>query len=260
VLRTRVIPTLLLKNGGLVKTVRFEKPRYVGDPINAVRIFNEKEADELILLDIHATRSGRGPDFDLLEQIVSEAFMPVAYGGGVSSVGDARRLLKIGIEKVAINSASLEDASLLRQLAREFGAQCVVGSVDVKRTIRGNPEVFSHSGVKVPERDPVRWAQTLVEHGAGEVLLTSVDRDGTMNGYDVELLRRFDGALPVPLLAAGGAGELHTLRSALRACRLSGLSVGSRFIYQGPHRAVLISYLSIGELEDLQGLKPESTR
>lgn len=251
-LRTRIIPCLLLRQSGLVKTTRFKRPSYVGDPINVVRIFNEKEVDELVLLDIVAGKQRTRPDFDLLEQIASEAFMPVCYGGGVRTVEDARQLLKIGIEKVAVNTAALEDATLVRRLSDAFGAQCVVASVDVKRSLLGRHQVFSHAGVDVPERDPVAWAKRLVKLGAGEVLINSVDRDGTMTGYDLELLRAFDGRLDVPTVACGGAGSVDDMAAALRSCRLSGLGVGARFVYYGPHKAVLVTYLEAAELRRLQ--------
>jgi len=251
-LRKRIIPSLLLERGRLVKTERFRKPKYVGDPINAVKIFNEKEVDELFLLDIGASREGTTPDFKLLEQIATEAFMPVCYGGGVRSPDDVQTLLKLGIEKVAINTAALRRVSFLGELRDRFGAQCVVGVVDVKKRLLGGNAVHSQAGVDTPEKDPVRWAQRLVEAGAGEILLQSVDRDGTLQGLDADLLRTFDGLLDVPLVAAGGASGVEDMRAAFRTCRLSGIAVGARFVYQGPHRAVLISYLSPAELASLR--------
>jgi cyclase len=250
-LRKRIIPSLLLERGRLVKTERFRKPKYVGDPINAVKIFNEKEADELFLFDIGASREGTRPNFALIEQIATEAFMPVCYGGGVRSAEDARTLLQLGIEKVALNTAALQRPALLGELRDRFGAQCVVGVVDVKRRMLGGNAVHSHAGIATPERDPVRWAQRLVDAGAGEILLQSVDHDGTLQGFDLDLLRTFDRALDVPLVAAGGAGSIEHMRAAFTTCRLSGLAVGARFVYQGPHRAVLISYLSPSEIASL---------
>ena len=251
-LRRRVIPCLLLRHGGLVKTRRFDRPVYVGDPINAVKIFNEKEVDELLLLDITATRERRRPDFELVKEIVSEAFMPVGYGGAVTTLEDARTLLKLGVEKVALNSSALVDLRLVTELKDAFGAQCVVGVVDVRKTWRGRYEVFSHAGLKVPEKNPLRWAAAMVEAGAGEIVLQSVDRDGTLSGFELELLRTFDGKLRVPLIAAGGAGTVQDMLDAFRACGLSGLSVGARFVFDGPHRAVLITYLSDLERRQLE--------
>lgn len=250
-LRTRVMPVLLLRRHGLVKTVRFKKPRYVGDPINVVRIFNDKEVDELLLLDIVATRAGTAPDFELLEQIATEAFMPVGYGGGIRTLEQARRVLRVGIEKISLNSVTFDDPSLVRRLADDLGAQCVVVSVDVKRTWRGRYEVFSHSGRKVPERDPLRWIERLVALGAGEVLVNAVDRDGTMIGYDQGLLHSLAGRFDVPIIACGGAKSPADMAQAARIAGVSALGVGARFIYEGPHRAVLVSYLSPGELADV---------
>jgi cyclase len=252
-IRERVIPLLLLEDGGLVKTQKFRNPVYVGDPINVVKIFNEKEVDELILLDIRASRRGVEPDFALIESIVSEAFMPVCYGGGVRTVEHAQRVLALGVEKVAINTAAMETPSLVTELSQRFGAQCVVGVVDVERRF-GRHVVYSHSGRTPPERDPVRWAQRLVALGAGELLIQSVDRDGTMSGFDLELLRSMRGAVAVPVVAAGGAGTLDTLLDALRTGSVSALGVGARFVFFGPHRAVLITYLSGAERRTLRTL------
>ncbi|MFO0594780.1 MAG: AglZ/HisF2 family acetamidino modification protein [Myxococcaceae bacterium] len=251
-LRKRIIPSLLLKgSGGLVKTQKFSDPKYVGDPINAVKIFNEKEVDELFLFDITATKEKRRPNFKMIEEIVSEAFMPVAYGGGVKTLDDARTLLALGVEKIALNTSTFAGLSLVTELKNAFGAQCVVGVVDVKKKLFGGLAVHSHAGAKVVEGDPVAWAKILVNAGCGEILLQSVDRDGTMSGFDLDLLRSFDGKLPVPLVAAGGAGHVDHMKQAFAACRLSGLAVGARFVYQGPSRGVLINYLSRADLDAL---------
>jgi imidazole glycerol-phosphate synthase subunit HisF len=246
VLRKRVIPSLLVQRGGLVKTTRFKRPVYVGDPINAVKIFNEKEVDELFLFDIDASKEGRGPDFDMVKGIVSEAFMPVAYGGGVRTVDDARKLLKLGVEKVALNSAARRDTRLVSDLASRFGAQCVVGVVDVRKRW-GRHVVYSHDGSQVPERSPSSWAQQLVRAGCGEVLVQSVDQDGLMQGFDLALLRGIRGQVSVPVVAAGGANTVDSMTAALQAGGLSGVAVGARFVFIGPHRAVLISYLTEDE-------------
>lgn len=251
-LRRRVIPSLLLRNGGLVKSTRFTDAKYVGDPINAVKIFNEKEVDELFLFDITASREKRRPNFKLIEEIVSEAFMPVAYGGGVRTFEDARTLLSLGVEKIALNTVTFERLGLVTELKNHFGAQCVVGVIDVKKKLFGGLAVHAFAGGKPPVSDPLEWAQKLVAAGAGEILLQSVDRDGTMSGFDLDLLRSFNGQLQVPLVAAGGAGNVEHMKQALAACRLSGLAVGARFVYQGPSRGVLINYLNQRELNELQ--------
>jgi cyclase len=247
-LRVRIVPTLLLRRRGLVKTVKFARPRYVGDPINVVRIFNEKEVDELVLTEIVATRDGRRPDEELLEQIASEAFMPVCYGGGVASLDDAKRLLRLGIEKVSVNTAARARPELVRELSTELGAQCVVASVDVMKTWRGTYRVYAHTGPKPPIEDPLRWIEHLVTLGAGEILLNAVHRDGTMRGFDLELLSQLRARFDVPLIACGGASTVDDMAAAVRTGGVSALGVGARFIYEGPYRAVLVSYLSAGEL------------
>jgi cyclase len=243
-----------LRRGGLVKTRRFRAPVYVGDPINAVKIFNEKEVDELFLTDITATAEGREPDYELVHRIASEAFMPVGYGGGVASLEIARRLLKLGVEKVTVNASAMRSLSLVSALRDDFGAQCVVGVIDVKRDLFNRPRVFAHAGARVPEPDPLAWAERLVAAGAGELVVQSVDRDGSMAGFDLELLARLRGRLPVPLLAAGGAGGVRDMLAAFRAGGLSGVAVGARFVFDGPHRAVLITYLSPSERSELMAL------
>lgn len=243
-LRRRVIPSLLLSKRGLVKTRRFKAPSYVGDPINAVKIFNEKEVDELFLFDIDATRERRRPDFQLIEEIVSEAFMPVGYGGAVRSLEDARALLRLGVEKLALNSIALEDPRFVRTLSDAFGAQCVVGVVDVKRDWLGRRRVFSHSGRPLHSTDPATVMRELVKAGAGELVVQSVDRDGTLQGLDLELLASLKGVVDVPVLAAGGANTMEDMSAACERGGCSGVVVGARFVYYGPHRAVLISYLS----------------
>lgn len=243
----RIIPCLLLRGDGLVKTTRFEHPSYVGDPINVVRIFNEKEVDEIVIFDILASRTAQAPRLAFLERIVSEAFMPVCYGGAVRDVDDARALLAIGIEKLALNTTALRDLDAVRRLSDRFGAQCVVGVIDVRRDWLGRPRVYSHAGAPIPEPDPVRWAQRLAAAGVGEILVQSVDRDGTRAGLDLDLATRLRGAVEVPLVLGGGAHEVDDMVAAFRRGRLSGIAVGGRFVWYGPHKAVLVSYLGPNE-------------
>jgi cyclase len=244
----RIIPCLLLRNGGLVKTVRFAEPKYVGDPINAVKIFNDKQADELALLDIAASREGRGPDFRLLQDVADEAFMPLAYGGGLRSLDEIRRLFQIGFEKAVLNSAPSSDPTLLRAAADRFGSQSVVYSIDV----RGNG-VFTHGGTKADGRDPVEAARWGEAQGAGEILLNSIDRDGTREGYDLDLVRRVSAAVRVPVVAVGGAGRLEHLVEAIRSGGASAAGAGSLFVFHGRHRAVLISYPGRAALQEAFG-------
>ncbi|MBI4861544.1 MAG: imidazole glycerol phosphate synthase subunit HisF [Candidatus Riflebacteria bacterium] len=251
-LRKRVIPCLLLSGRGLVKTVRFADPRYVGDPINAVRIFNEKRVDEIVFLDITASRERRPPDFDHLRQISSECFIPFCYGGGVRTVQHARQLFSIGVEKVAINTAALDDYALISSLASECGTQSVVGAMDVLTRGSGY-EVIRATGLEPAGIDPVCHAQRLEAAGAGEIFVNSVDRDGTMQGYDVELLKLVTSAVTVPVIACGGAGSLVHLKQAIDGAGVSAVAAGSLFVFKGKHRAVLINYPAVGDLRALWG-------
>ncbi len=252
----RIIPCLLLLENGLVKTMRFAKPSYVGDPINVVRIFNEKEVDEIVIFDILATRLGRRPRHELLEQIVSEAFMPVCYGGAVRGVEDARALLAIGIEKLAVNSIALTDLDAVRALSDRFGAQCVMGVIDVRRDLFGGLRVHSHAGLPIPEKDPVRWAEQLERAGVGEIMVQAVDRDGTRGGLDHALAREFAGRIAVPLVLAGGARDATDMIGAFQSADLSGVAAGAQFVWYGPHRAVLVNYLSPDEIRAIAKAAP----
>lgn len=240
--RTRVIPCLLMKEGGLVKTRRFRDPVYVGDPINAIKIFNDKEVDELCLLDIDATRSGRGPDLGLIAAVASECFMPLAYGGGIRSLETIRDILKIGVEKVVLNTAAVGDLGLIEQASREFGAQAVVVSIDAKRSLLGGYKIKVEGGRRTAPGTPEAFARAAVATGAGEVLLQSIDRDGTLSGYDIPLIRRIAQSVDVPVIAAGGAGSVDDFRIAVEQGHASAVAAGSMFVFHGKHRAVLINY------------------
>lgn len=238
----RVIPCLLLRDRGLVKTIQFKSDIYVGDPVNAVRIFNEKEVDELILLDIDATREGRGPDFEVIAEIAGECFMPVAYGGGIRNFRDVREVIRSGIEKVVINSAAYRSLDVIAEASGIYGAQAVVGSIDARKPFLGGHKLYSCSG-KVEE--PVRLIDhvaALVEAGAGEIFINSIDRDGMMNGYDLDLVRKVSEATNVPVIASGGAGSVTDLIAAVREGGASAVAAGSIFVFHGKHKAVLINY------------------
>jgi cyclase len=239
----RVIPCLLLseRRGGLVKTVKFGKPQYVGDPINAAKIFNDKEVDELMVVDIDATREGRGPNFALIEELAGECFMPLCYGGGIRDANDARTLFKLGVEKVSLQSAALRDPALLRRIADTAGEQAVVFSLDLKRNWRGRPTLYSATGASGGNGDWRDVLRVMIASGAGEVLLNAVDRDGTMGGIDAALIREASEIVDVPLIAIGGVGSLADIRAATDA-GASAVAVGAYFVFQGPHRAVLITY------------------
>jgi imidazole glycerol-phosphate synthase subunit HisF len=245
--RARVIPCLLLSGERLVKTVRFKQPTYVGDPINAVKIFNDREVDELAILDIGATRDRRDPPFEHLRAIAGECFMPLSYGGGIRTIEHARRLFSIGIEKVLINTAAAETPTLVAAIAGEYGSQAVIAGIDVKKDWLGRSRVFTRAGSQNTGKDPRAHAEAVVAQGAGEILLTSIDRDGTMSGYDVEMIRDLAAAVPVPLVACGGAGSLAHFAEAIGA-GASAVAAGSLFVFAGPRRAVLINYPSAAEL------------
>lgn len=250
-LQHRVIPCLLLSNGGLVKTRKFKNPVYVGDPINAIRIFNDKEVDELVLLDIKASLEKRGPNFDLLSEIASECFMPFAYGGGITSVGQIRTLLRLGIEKVILNTALNQDPAFVREAVATFGSQAITGSIDVRRKLFGRREVMTMSGTEATGLDPLEAARRAEELGVGEILLTSIDSEGSMEGYDLDLLSLVSQSVNVPVIASGGAGKLEDFRAAVLMGHTSAVAAGSMFVFYGPHRAVLITYPKYRTLCDI---------
>lgn len=251
-LKHRVIPILLLQDGGLVKTERFQKPKYVGDPINAIRIFNDKEVDELIVLDIGATRANGQLNFDLIEDFASECFMPLTYGGGIHSMEQAERLFSLGIEKICLQTAALRDISIIERFAARFGSQAVAVSVDVRRNMFGQPKLYGAAKgttVKTPWLDFALAAQ---QAGAGEVILNAVDKDGTLRGPDLALIREGAAKLSVPLVAVGGISSLSDMKAAVDM-GASAVAAGAFFVFNGPHRAVLITYPHYEELEELFG-------
>lgn len=249
-LKHRVIPALLLRDGGLVKTQKFGKHKYIGDPINAIRIFNEKEVDELVLLDIDASRQGREPDYALIESIAAECFMPLGYGGGISTIEQARRIFSSGVEKVVLQTSALQKPELVTEIAQRFGSQSVVVSIDIKRDWLGRYRLWSSSGRRAFSIDWLEALKSLVAAGAGEILLNSVDHDGMQQGYDLRLIQMAAEAIDVPLVALGGAANLKHFIEATDA-GASAVAAGSLFVLQGPHRAVLISYPNYSELESL---------
>lgn len=252
-LRPRVIPCLLLNGSGLVKTERFKNPKYVGDPMNAIRIFNGKSADELIVLDVEASRHGRGPDFDRIEQFAGECYMPVCYGGGVTSVDQAAKIFSLGVEKISLQTSALRELSLVEGIASRFGSQSVVLSVDVKRGRLGQPKLYSFAEGKT-HKQPWRELMTAaVNAGAGEILLTAVEHEGTMSGLDLNLIRAAADCVPVPVIANGGVGSLSDIALGLGA-GASAVAVGAYFVFNGPHKAVLITYLDEAQFTQLGGV------
>jgi cyclase len=248
--RARVIPVLLLRNGGLVKTVQFKNPKYVGDPINAVKIFNEKEVDELVFLDITATVEKRRPNLAVIRDIAGECFMPLAYGGGISSFDDAKAVFDCGVEKVVVNSAAT-DLKLLEQIAAAYGSQAVVVSIDAQKNFFGQWNVYSHGGTKSRGVRPADFARSVAEAGAGEIIVTSIEREGTYKGYDLDLVRAVSQSVTIPVVALGGAASASDLASVVREGGASAAAAGSIFVFHGKHRAVLINFPSPEELKAL---------
>lgn len=240
--KTRVIPILLLRGQGLVKTMKFKDPRYIGDPINAVRIFNEKEVDELVFLDIAATKEGRGPDYDLLSEITGEAFMPMAYGGGITTLDQIQSILRLGFEKIIINSAAYGNINLIAEAVAIYGSQSIVGCIDVRKSLLGRYELYSSSGCTKQNIGLTDHLISLSKSGVGELLVNAIDRDGLMGGYDLKLLREVSSAVDVPIVACGGAGNINHLAQAVHEGGASAVAAGSMFVYMGPHKAVLINY------------------
>ena len=243
-LRPRIIPVLLVRNGGLTKTVKFGPGKYVGDPLNTVRIFNEKEVDEIVVLDIDATAQNREPDYKLIRTLAAECRMPLCYGGGVKTTEQVRHIVGLGVEKVAIGSAAVENDGLIAETAEQVGRQSVVVIMDVrKKSLFGGPyEVFTHNGTKATGLDPVTFARKAEALGAGEIVVHSIDRDGTMKGYNLDLARQVRQAVALPMTVLGGAGSVDDLKALIHAFGTVGAAAGSLFVFRGKYRAVLINY------------------
>lgn len=251
-LNPRIIPCLLVKDKGLVKTINFQKPKYVGDPINAARIFNEKEVDELIVLDIDATTENREPDYNMIKHLAEECRMPLCYGGGVKSVDQVQKIIGLGVEKVAISSAALENPALVKEASECVGNQSMVVVLDVRKgLIDSKYEVFIHNGRMETGKDPVVLAKQLERLGVGEIVINSIDHDGVMKGYDLALVERIRESINVPLTVLGGAGSLHDIGQLINKCGAIGCAAGSLFVFKGVFRAVLINYPNRAEKDAL---------
>jgi imidazole glycerol-phosphate synthase subunit HisF len=246
--RTRVIPTLLIQDGGLVKGGNFRNHKYVGDPINAVKIFNDKEVDELAIIDISATKQKKTPNIIQINEIASEAFMPVSYGGGINRIEQVDQILFHGIEKVILNTSALENPSLVTEIARKYGNQSVIVSIDVKKDWLGRYYVYSHNGRKNTGKSPIQFAKECEDRGAGEIMLTSIDREGTYSGYDLQLIKSISATISIPLIANGGAGSFKDFKEAI-SNGASAVAAGNLFVFQRPLNAVLISYIDGKEIE-----------
>lgn len=241
-LRPRIIPCLLVKNGGLVKTVNFGSPKYVGDPINAVRIFNEKEVDELTVLDIDATAQAREPNYTLIRNLAAECRMPLCYGGGVTHIDQVRQIVSLGVEKVALSAAAVASPELISDSAAQVGSQSIVVVMDVRGSRSGGYEVFTHNGTRATGLDPAEFAQTAQRLGAGEIVVNSIDRDGEMKGYDLDLVSHVRSATSLPMTVLGGAGSLQDIGGLIQRFGVIGAAAGSLFVFKGSLRAVLINY------------------
>ncbi|MBS1596772.1 MAG: imidazole glycerol phosphate synthase subunit HisF [Bacteroidetes bacterium] len=247
--RIRVIPALLIQNNGLVKSVRFKDYRYIGDPINAVRIFNEKEVDELVVLDISATAENRPPDIQRIKEIAGEAFMPVGYGGGITKLEEVMELIAAGIEKVILNTVAFDNPQLVKDAAKYAGNQSIVVSIDVKKNLWGKYKVYTRNASHNTQKDPVEFAKQMEDAGAGEILLNAVDKDGTLAGYDLNLINMVSSGTNIPVIAMGGASSLDDMVLAIKS-GASAVSAGSMFVFHGPHQAVLIGYPDQQQLVD----------
>jgi cyclase len=249
--RPRVIPVLLLRNLGLVKSIKFKDYRYIGDPINAVKIFNDLKADELVFLDINASNEKRKISLDFVRKVGDECNMPFSVGGGIRTIEDIREILNSGAEKVVINSAAAENPEFVRIASEEFGSSTIVVCIDVKKKILGNNVVWIYSGSKMTTLDPVTYAKTISEKGAGEIIIQNISSDGMMQGYDINLISEISNSVTIPVIACSGAGNLEDLKSAIVKGNASAAAAGSFFVYFGPRRAVLINYPSQDELKEL---------
>jgi len=249
-LRTRIIPCLLLRNQSLVKTVRFGKFGYIGDPANTCRIFNELEVDELAFLDIMASQENREPNYTILHEIADECFMPLAYGGGIRSCQTAERIFQIGFEKVILNTHPFENPAIITDLSRAFGSQSVIAAIDVKRNFFGTYQVYARSGTENLKHHPVAWAREVESRGAGEILLTSIDREGTWKGFDVDLTAQVARAVSIPVIAHGGAGTVAHIGEVVKKGRASAVALGSLVVYQGKDLGVLVNFPDGEELTE----------
>lgn len=250
-LRPRIIPCLLVHDKGLVKSVQFKNHKYVGDPINAVRIFNEKEVDELMVIDIDATVENREPDYKMIENLAAECRMPLCYGGGVKTVAQAQRIFSLGVEKIAVSAAAIADISLIKKMGDVVGSQSVVVVVDVKKKLLGGYEVYTHNGKKKTGKNPFEYVKELEKAGAGEIVINAIDQDGTMKGYDLPLIEKVREAITIPMSVLGGAGSLQDIGQLISKFGIIGAAAGSLFVFVGKYKAVLINYPNREEKDKL---------
>jgi cyclase len=241
-LRTRVIPLLLLHNENLVKTIKFGKFSYIGDPINSVRIFNELEVDELIFLDITASSEKKDPNFNLLYEIANECFMPLSYGGGITSLEQAKKIFDIGFEKISINTSSIENPDLITKIANQYGSQAIIVSLDIKKNLFGKKTIRTLGGKKNTKKNPIDWAIEVENRGAGEILLTSIDNEGTWKGFDIDMIKKITSNVSIPVIAHGGAGNIEHITDAVKNARASAVALGSMVVFQKKGMGVLLNF------------------
>lgn len=246
--RIRVIPVLLVQNGKLVKTIKFRNPTYIGDPLNAIKIFNDKEVDEIVVLDISATQNNKQPNYDFIEQFAGECFMPMGYGGGIRSLEDAKKVFAKGAEKVVLNSILQTKPEIITQIANIYGSQAVVISVDVSKNFFGNYKHYTHSGSKKVSENLTEWLKKVENLGAGEIFLNAIDNDGTMQGYDINLIKLVSQATTLPVVACGGAATLQDFYKVVTEGQASAVAAGSMFVFNGKLKGILISYPSQKDL------------
>lgn len=246
--RPRIIPVLLLKNQGLVKSKKFKDFRYIGDPMNAVKIFNDLKADELVFLDITASAENRTISLDLIKDIGEEANMPFAVGGGIKTIGDIRKIINAGAEKIIINTQAAQNPEFVRNAADEFGSSTICVCIDVKKKFIGGEQTWIYNGSKSTKYNPVEFAKLMEEKGAGEIIIQSIEKDGMMEGYDIDLIKRISSIVTIPVVALGGAGNVTHLKEAFYEAKANGLAAGSMFVYQGPKHGVLINYPNKSEI------------
>jgi cyclase len=254
-LRPRIIPSLLLHDKGLVKTINFKSPKYVGDPINAVRIFNEKEVDELAFFDIDATVLNQEPDYTLIEKLANQSRMPLCYGGGVKTVEQAQKIFGLGIEKIALSSSVIQNPKLVTEIAERVGSQSVIVVLDIKKKLLGGYEVYINNGKKATGINPIKFVKELEKLGAGEIIINSIDQDGVMKGYDLTLIDKIAESISIPLTVLGGAGNLTDIEKVINKHGVIGVAAGSLFVFKGPYKAVLINYPSQTEKNKLFKIK-----
>ncbi len=249
-LLNRVIPVLTIENNNLVKTVQFSKSKYIGDPLNAVRIFNEKEVDEIMLIDISATKNNREPNYELIESISGECLMPLSYGGGIRTLQQAKDIFALGVEKICLNNVALKDTLLISKLVNQFGSQSIIISIDIKRNIFKKPKIYSYLNKKKLEHDWINFIKNLSEIGVGEILLNSVDKDGLLKGPDNELVEMLSKEINLPIVSLGGIASLHDMKKLIKS-GASAVAAGSFFCFYGPHKAVLLTYPTYEEIKSL---------